>query len=367
MRGKNLFAEECEMSNSTSVNAGNSLAKMISSILLTAAVISSVFAAPGCAALTQITPDTDWVADANTYNYNTDFDITSKEQLARLAALVNDGTYNFENKNIFLKNNITDLNGYEWVPIGNTSNPFKGTFDGEGHTIRYLSIDNTSGALSIGLFGNNAGTIQNLKLTNVDIYITSDATDAGGIAATNSGTVQGCTVSGSISVDVLGSDVGGIVGNNTNTVAGCTISGSITGNSTNGNVGGIAGNNSSILKNCVVSSASIAGKTAGALAGVNTDNGTIDNTNTAYTNVNVNGSAVSADSLVGMGSDTNDAKVTNPSSSTAAAAAGSMGCDAGFGFAGVIALAGAGLFYRRVRRSIYTDIAAPPQPERRLS
>ena len=107
--------------------------------------------------------------------------ITTAEQLAKVAAMVNAGN-TFEGKTIKLGSNI-DLANREWTPIGHGgadyasvvdqySAVFKGTFDGDNHTIYNLRITtakggdvNTNAAAGVGLFGAaDTAVIKNFKI-----------------------------------------------------------------------------------------------------------------------------------------------------------------------------------------------------------
>lgn len=84
--------------------------------------------------------------------------ITTGEQLAALAADVNSGSDTYANKTILLGNDI-NLANRAWTPIGyfvsyaGTRKPFKGIFDGAGHTIRGLNVVNPSNGETAALFG----------------------------------------------------------------------------------------------------------------------------------------------------------------------------------------------------------------------
>ena len=157
-----------------------------------------------------------WDGTANTSWYTskpsstTTYTIYTAEELAGLSKLVFDGyssTTNFAGKTIYLDADI-DLSGHRWVAIGMygtfPNNPFKGTFDGKGHTISNLTqfiAQNEEG----GLFGHvSGGTIKNVTLENVDITIgksvggvagASGATVGSLVGILNGGSVTGCTIS----------------------------------------------------------------------------------------------------------------------------------------------------------------------------
>lgn len=130
-----------------------------------------------------------------------------------------------------------DLKGNDqnpWMPIGTTEHPFKGTLNGDGHTVSGLYI-NDGTKDNQGLLGVNAGTIEKLR---VEGTITGHD-NVGGIAGTNAkdGVITGCVTD----VAVTGNNyIGGIAGKNEGKIENCTSYGSITGNDY---VGGIAGNN----------------------------------------------------------------------------------------------------------------------------
>ena len=122
-----------------------------------------------------------------------------------------------------------------WTPIGTESRPYTGNFDGGGHTITGLKIDK-SGTDYVGLIGclGSGGKVQNVTLTNISV---SGANCVGGIAGQNYGTVENCSVNGTVTGKGF-TDTGGIAGSNYGTISGCSAEGTVTGSV---NVGGIAG------------------------------------------------------------------------------------------------------------------------------
>lgn len=115
-----------------------------------------------------------WSKHADTSWYTSDksassYTIANARQLAGLAVLVTMHDVSFDGKTIRLASDI-DLGGHQWFPIGcNEDNlwmnsPFCGTFDGQGHTIKNLYIENAWHDQA--LFGNVVGaTIENFTLT----------------------------------------------------------------------------------------------------------------------------------------------------------------------------------------------------------
>lgn len=139
----------------------------------------------------------------------------------------------------------TDENTSNWTPIGNYARPFKGTFDGGGHTISNVVIKNQNTATfqRYGFFGYLDGAT--VKGINVQGEICYGNGSHGGIAGhiVNS-TILGCSFKGNI-ITSLNFFMGGIVGDTVgggNEIAGCLHEGNITIEGDNKpHVGGIIG------------------------------------------------------------------------------------------------------------------------------
>ena len=134
-----------------------------------------------------------------------------------------------------------------WMPIGNDTTSFTGSFDGQNNTISGLTINTTVGYQ--GLFGYvNGGTVKNLGLTGVDIINGGNGT-GGVVGYSNNGIIENCSVDGSITGS--GERIGGAVGYTDNsTIQNCYTICNI--NSSGILVGGVVGriDNGSIIKNC---------------------------------------------------------------------------------------------------------------------
>lgn len=134
-----------------------------------------------------------------------------------------------------------------WTPIGLTGeNAYYGTFDGAGHSIRGLYI-NESDSNYQGLFGRTSAYAMITRVRVVDSYICGNESVAG-IVGYNYGSVIACSFDGV----VKGSDyIGGIVGRNneTATVADCYSLATVEGESYS-DLGGVAGRNNSVVQNC---------------------------------------------------------------------------------------------------------------------
>ena len=176
---------------------------------------------------------------------NGSYTVTSADGLMHVADLVNGGKTDI---NITLDTDI-DLTGKDWTPIGTDyDNSYKGTFDGGGHTITGLTF--TTNDEYAGLFGwlNRAGTVKNVVMEGVQI--TSNQIyggSIGGVVGYGWGTIENCSVSGSVSGTVY---VGGVVGVQIGgSITGCSSSATVKGTV---DVGGVAGqtNSSATLTAC---------------------------------------------------------------------------------------------------------------------
>ena len=185
--------------------------------------------------------DLGYIYDSNTNTYT----VYNADGLMNVAELVNGGKTDI---NITLDKNI-DLTGKSWTPIGTYyDNSYTGTFDGGGHTITGLTF--TTNDKYAGLFGwlNRAGTVKNVVMEGVQI--TSNQIyggSIGGVVGSGWGTIENCSVSGSVSGTVY---VGGVVGVQIGgSITGCSSSATVKGTV---DVGGVAGqtNSSATLTAC---------------------------------------------------------------------------------------------------------------------
>ena len=164
---------------------------------------------------------------------NGSYTVTSADGLLNVAELVNGGKTDI---NITLDKNI-DLTGKDWTPIGTSfDNSYTGTFDGGGHTITGLTI--TTKDQFVGLFGylNRAGTVKNVVMEGIQITSNHMFGNTGGVAGFSWGTIENCSVSGSVSGTKC---VGGVVGaQKAGSITGCSSSATVKGTV---DVGGVAG------------------------------------------------------------------------------------------------------------------------------
>ena len=168
---------------------------------------------------------------------NGSYTVTSADGLMNVAELVNGGKTDI---NITLDKNI-DLTGKDWTPIGTSfDNSYTGTFDGGGHTITGLTVttnDEYAGLFGyLGNFGNAAGTVKNVVMDGIQITCNHRLGYAGGVAGFSWGTIENCSVSGSVSGTKC---VGGVVGaQKAGSITGCSSSATVKGTV---DVGGVAG------------------------------------------------------------------------------------------------------------------------------
>ena len=209
-----------------------------------------------------------------TIESNGSYTVTSADGLMNVAELVNGGKTDI---NITLDTDI-DLTGKNWTPIGTSfSNKYTGTFDGGGHTIKGLTV--TTNDQFVGLFGSigNAGTVKNVVMEGVQITNNrSWSAFAGGVAGYSWGTIENCSVSGSVSGTVY---VGGVVGAQIDgSITGCSSSATVKGTV---DVGGVAGqtNGGATLTACyatgnvIIEIDPVKNISGGGLVGMNGGNG----------------------------------------------------------------------------------------------
>ena len=177
--------------------------------------------------------DLGYIYDSNTNTYT----VYNADGLMNVAELVNGGKTDI---NITLTADI-DLTGKDWTPIGTDyDNSYTGTFDGGGHTITGLTVttnDEYAGLFGyLGNFNNGAATVKNVVMEGIQITCNHRLGYAGGVAGFSWGTIENCSVSGSVSGTV---SVGGVVGaQRDGSITGCSSSATVKGTL---NVGGVAG------------------------------------------------------------------------------------------------------------------------------
>ncbi len=192
-----------------------------------------------------------------------------------------------QTSNIDLKN-YTDIDS-----IGKGGTLFTGTYDGNGKTIKNLTMhrpDAYDSALPesyyVGLFniGEN-GVVQNLKIEGASIRATGIA---GILAGINQGEIIDCHVEGSVHVTHNNQGAGGLVGENSNIIRDCSAKGDVTGKN---ELGGLVGKNTcggtvGSIKDSYADVTVNAYNCGGGLTGINENNAVIE---TSFARGDVNG------------------------------------------------------------------------------
>lgn len=182
------------------------------------------------------------------------YQIGTAQDLVDFAALVNAGT---TGANAVLTTNI-DLDGTTWTPIGNSTNKYTGTFDGQGYAI--TNFDYTATSDYNGLFGyiSNA-TVKNFSISGT---LTSVGYNKNGVVGCATGTSKVTGIHSSMAINVSNSraQTGGIVGGDNGAttdkivVDGCEFSGTLTHSGTGDCQAGIMGYTGySTIRNCIFS------------------------------------------------------------------------------------------------------------------
>lgn len=201
----------------------------------------------------KIKPDIN-LLKANEVSYT----VKTSAQFYWLSQQINAGADGFTDTSNFvikLGENL-DFNNDEWLPVGTESQAYKGSFDGQGHSISNLFI-NMPGQDYLGLFSTVKGTdnqLGNVELNNVNIigtclkinYVRHGGNYAGALAAKmEAGTIKGVTVNNfaydSGPITGSGEYVGGIVGWGTVNMENCTVNGAKIVTKWGQNLGGIIG------------------------------------------------------------------------------------------------------------------------------
>jgi hypothetical protein len=151
-------------------------------------------------------------------------------------------------------------NNEGWQPIGDNENPFTGSFDGNGKTIKHMYI-NRSGSTQVGLFGYCAkGYISNLSLENC--FVTGNE-EVGALTGACYGLLENCTISGQITGIVK---VGGLTGYNKGQIIKCLTNCKVNGELS---TGGLTGCNENEIENCQASGSVYGKEATGGLVGKN--------------------------------------------------------------------------------------------------
>ena len=220
--------------NNVMTNKKSKIHWLLTAMLL---VVAMAMPTPALAAITLVEPTKGDGTSDNPYQ------ISTAAELYWFADKVNNDNANYSSKNAVLIADI-DLEGSatnKWTPIGNTTNQFKGTFDGGGHKITGLYI-NRSGD-SNGLFGylGAGGVIKNLGVDG-SVHITGN--NIGGVCGYSEGTITSCYNNGAVTGKGA---TGGVCGYNDGTMENCYNRGAVNGYD---EVGGVCGHSEDIITGC---------------------------------------------------------------------------------------------------------------------
>ena len=182
--------------------------------------------------------------------------IQNASQFAYFAKQVNAGV-SYESKHIRLEINL-DMNKKAFSVIGSDANQFKGTFDGNGHFIKNISISSANSY--VGLFAYNCGTIENLAIENITVNASKNVNNVivGGLVAYNMGEISNCYLTGLVkgSCDSI-LVIGGMIGENNGTIKNCYTTANVEGTSVyfRAYAGGFIGKNSEsgVCEDCFAS------------------------------------------------------------------------------------------------------------------
>jgi len=195
-----------------------------------------------------------------------------------------------------------DLTSINWTPIGDNVDQFTGAYNGNGYTIANLTI-NDDGQNYVGLFGSvgTGGTLENIRLTGVNISSITWGAYVGGVTGVNQGTVTNSSSEGSVS----GGDsanVGGLIGNGGGVITYNYSAANVTGGN-NANVGGLLGR-SYVSTSDNYSTGTITGGDNARVGGLigDVDDGTV--TNSYSTGSASGGTGASLGGLIGGGNAT---------------------------------------------------------------
>ena len=229
------------------------------------AVMVLAFAPKTVQAQPTVTPEKPSSGDGSESN---PYQIASKENLYWFANEVNNNSQTsicaVLTRDITVNNDVLDADGnlnskntdfYDWTPIGTSYPGYTGTFDGQGHTISGLYInDNNIGPLGLfGYFG-ESGIIRNVGV-KASYFNAIVGSPVGGVCGWNEGTISNCcnertTVN---KPENKAGIVGGVCGNNAGgTIENCYNAGNVSTGNISSRIGGVCGSNdnNATIKNC---------------------------------------------------------------------------------------------------------------------
>lgn len=228
------------------------------------------------------------------YNYH--YEISSVDDWHEFVNSVNSGK-DYSDYKVSLLNDL-EFENISFPPIGNCYQPFRGEFDGMGHTINGYNVVTLDGD-GVGIFGYTVDAyIHDVDIDNVNIDTEKGFLTGGLVGVLRNGYLKNCAVSATIHSN--SGSVGGIVGANHGIIEKCAIEGTVDGGGSgaygysiygpggNCGKGGISGNNEGIIRLCKnFSNVGITGWNNGTVADCLSDSS--NNTGGGIVNYNCNG------------------------------------------------------------------------------
>jgi hypothetical protein len=133
-----------------------------------------------------------------------------------------------------------------WTPIGDATNNFTGTFDGQGFRIRNLYARGDANNNAMGLLGvSGSSVIRSIAIVEYSLYGEGGTDDVGGLVGDSSSAITAAYSSGTADGGASLDDVGGLAGENNSDIIAAYSTGNIAGGVGNDNVGGLVGSNRS--------------------------------------------------------------------------------------------------------------------------
>ena len=211
------------------------------------------------------------VSEISDFTSAAEYQISTIEDLTNFAVLVNAGK-DTTGKTFYLGADIDISVIDNWNAIGNsTENDFKGTFDGNGHSVYGLKIDNKSGTQGLFAYLNESATVKNLGVTGNIVAISNNS---GILAGVSYGTITNCYTKGTINgtsmvggligqsygeinfcysnvnISANGNHVGGLVGDANGTITNCFATGNVSAKGSAYRIGGLVGLSKEVITNC---------------------------------------------------------------------------------------------------------------------
>ena len=210
--------------------------------------------------------------------------ISTADDLAEFRDIVNGGdddAWGVLTQDIDLSQLSNKTERENWTPIGGESDRYIGTFDGKDKTITGLTV--TGSDQYVGLFGHigSGGTVKDVTLEEVKIESNNDMSAVGGVAGRSYGTLENCSVSGSVSVSGTNSIAGGVVGYQTGgSITGCSSSATVNAGGVAGGVAGLTDSGATLTAcyatgDVTLESINSGGSFAGGVVGDNTNRSTV--------------------------------------------------------------------------------------------